>query len=119
VHHRRRRVANQSRLFIPELHRLGFLRTDTSFSSKEAIEAEERSIKMALRTTMHTLFNGFMDKLGSGAGSLLCGLIIDLYSFHALWLTIPTLIVVIFAPHLLVAMTSSRPRAPRLMRSWS
>jgi hypothetical protein len=93
--------ANQSRLFIPELRRLGFLRADTSHSSKEAIEAEERSIKMALRATMQALFSGFMD-------GLLCGLIIDLYSFHALWLTISTLIMVVLALHVLVEVTGSR-----------
>jgi hypothetical protein len=100
--------ANQSRLFIPELRRLGFLRADTSHSSKEAIEAEERSIKMALRATMQALFSGFMDGLGSGAGALLCGFISDYYSYHNVWLLFSTLTVMVFTFHLLVEVTGSR-----------
>lgn len=77
--------ANQSRLFIPELRRLGFLSEISPDTPKEQIEAEEKSIKMALRATMQAIFDGFMAGLGQGAGALLCGIFIELYNYIKLW----------------------------------
>lgn len=76
--------ANESRLFIPELRKFGYL-SDSKELPREQVEAEERSIKMALRATMQALFGGFMDGLGMGAGNLLCGLLLELYSYTTLW----------------------------------
>lgn len=99
--------ANQSRLFIPELRKMGFL-SDVETTSKERIEAEERSIKMALRATMQALFGGFMDGLGQGAGALLCGFFIEMYSYIAVWRIFAVITFGSIFMHLLVELTRSR-----------
>jgi len=76
--------ANQSQFFIPELRQMGLL-SEFVKGNEEKVRAEENSIKMALKATMQAVFGGFMDGLGSGTGSLVCGLIADAYSYIDLW----------------------------------
>lgn len=77
--------ANQSRVFIPELRRLGYLTKVTPDTPKELIEREENSIKMSLRATMQAIFDGFMSGFGLGCGSLTCGVLMDLFDFVKFW----------------------------------
>lgn len=99
--------ANQSRLFIPELRRLGYL-SDERTASREKIEAEERSVKMALRATMQALFDGFMSGLGFGFGALLCGIFIEIYSYVSLWKVFCTMALISISLHQLIELTRSR-----------
>jgi len=99
--------ANQSRLFIPELRKLGFL-SDEKSSSKATIEAEERSIKMALRATIQALLGGFMDGLGQGTGALICGIFVELYSYISLWQMYWMVALSAICLHQLVELTRSR-----------
>lgn len=100
-------IANQSRLFIPELRRLGYL-SDEKTSSREKIEAEERSVKMALRATMQALFGGFMDGLGNGTGALICGIFIEIYSYISLWQMYWMVALSAFILHQIIEVTRSR-----------
>lgn len=76
--------ANQSKHFIPDMRRLGFL-SEIKSDNLAKVHAEEYAIKMALRATMQGVFGGFMDGLGQGLGSLVCGLIADAFSYIELW----------------------------------
>lgn len=77
--------ANQSRFFIADLRRLGYLSELKDGEKSDKSEAEEAAIKMALRATMQAVMGGLMDGLGNGLGSLACGLIADAYSYMTLW----------------------------------
>ena len=97
--------ANQSKLFIPELRKLGYL-TDTK--DQEIIQAEENSIKMALRATMQAIFGGLMDGLGSGIGNMVCGIVVEAYSYIRLWQFFTILSVGACVVHQLVEITNCR-----------
>lgn len=99
--------ANLSRLFIPELRKLGLL-SKRNLVNDDEVEAEEDKIKVALRATMQATFGGCMDGLGGGLGSLLCGLIADWYSYIHMWriflgVTISTMII-----YVIIEVTRSR-----------
>jgi len=100
-------LANESRLFIPELRRLGYLGDEKS-CTKEQLEEEERSVKMALRATVQALLDGFMSGLGFGAGALICGLLIEVYSYSSLWRIICIITAAACLLHQLVEVTRSR-----------
>lgn len=105
--------ANQCRLFIPEMRRLGYLqdledKEKGSRLSEAEIEAQERSIKMALRATVQALFSGFQDGLGQGAGYILCGYISELYSYIRVWQVFALIACLTFAFHLVAEATKCR-----------
>lgn len=99
------RFACQSKLFIPELRALGYLSVG---GSVESMRAEEQAIGMALRATMQAVFTSFMDGLGSAIGNLLCGVIVDAYSYIRLWQILATISAIAFLLYLMVEVISSR-----------
>lgn len=100
--------ANQCRLYIPELRRLGYLSQVTPDTPKELIEAEENSIKMTLRATMQAILDGFLAGLGLGAGALMCGVVIDLFNYIRMWQVFLLISLVSLVLHQLVELTGSR-----------
>lgn len=100
--------ANQSKLFIPEIRRLGFLSPHKEGRTRSEIELEENSIKMVLRATMQALFGSFMDGLGAGIGALICGVIAETYSYIRLWQLFAMIAVASGVTHQLVELTRSR-----------
>lgn len=99
--------ANQSKLFIPDMRRLGFL-SEVTANNKDKVYAEEYAIKMALRATMQGVFGGFMDGLGQGLGSLVCGLIADAFSYIELWQLFTLISIGTGLVHQTVELTRSR-----------
>lgn len=99
--------ANQSKLFIPDMRRLGFL-SEIRADNADKVYAEEYAIKMALRATMQGVFGGFMDGLGQGLGSLVCGLIADAFSYIELWQLFTLISIGTGLVHQIVELTKSR-----------
>lgn len=100
--------ADQTRLFVGDLRRLGYLSPVTPDTPREQIEKEERSIKMALRATMQAIFDGAMAGLGTGAGALLCGVFIELYNYIKLWQFYYIIAFASLVLHQLVELTRSK-----------
>jgi hypothetical protein len=55
---------------------------------KDNSEASLEKLKLSLSATMQALVASASDGLGRGVGALIYGLIIDVYSFHTLWMVI-------------------------------
>lgn len=110
-------AANQSRFFIPELRKFGYL-SDIDNSTPAQIRSEENSIKMALRATMQALNSSLFEGLGFGLGNLLAGLSLDankyvhesiqLTDYSATWFIFATSAVVCLIFHQILEVTKSR-----------
>lgn len=57
---------------------------------------ESEKLKSSVSATMQAIMSSATDGLGRGVGALLCGLIIDVYSFETLWLVIGSQSVICF-----------------------
>lgn len=90
--------ANQSRLFVPELSKLGYL----SSGCGREVGNDENFIKMALRATMQGTFHGALGGLGKGLGALISSLIVEPHSFTKLWQFLTLISIATLLIHLLI-----------------
>lgn len=72
---------------------------------------ESEKLKSSVSATMQAIMSSATDGLGRGVGALLCGLIIDVYSFETLWLVIGSQSVLCFAVALVFTLSERRSHA--------
>lgn len=85
-------LASQVNNLLPELHKRGLI--------NEKMDLEK--LRSSLSATMQALMSSCTDGLGRGVGALLCGFIIETYSYRVLWLILGAKSTIAFAVTMIV-----------------
>lgn len=96
--------ASESKLFIGELRKMGYLSELNSHVDPKKIEEEENAIRTSLKATFFSLFGGCLDGFGFGMGALISGLIVT-HSYITLWQTLAIISVCTALGHQIIEIT--------------